>query len=210
MSSTQTVGQFVREALIAGRSRQDIKAALCEAGWSEREADEALAEFSDIDFTPPVPRPRPHFTARDTFIYALLFSALAFSAIYLINLVHALLDLWLVDAGDSGYVEVRASRIIRWAIAVLVLSVPLYLWMTRYTQRQIDQDQGHRRSLVRKWLTYIALFISALVFFVDGVYVIYSFLSGELTLRFILKAATVAFVTGAVFLFYIREVETKV
>ncbi len=75
------------------------------------------------------------------------------------------------------------------------------------TRRQIAEDAGRRRSLVRKWLTYVALFVAALVFFGDAVAVIYSFLQGEATLRFLLKALTVACVAGAVFLAYLRDAE---
>ena len=90
---------------------------------------------------------------------------------------------------------------------MLVVATPVFVWMTLYTRRQIAEDAGRRRSLVRKWLTYLALFASALVFFGDAVFVIYNFLNGEATLRFLLKALTVACVTGTVFAFYLRDVE---
>jgi len=71
----------------------------------------------------------------------------------------------------------------------------------------VARDPGERRSLVRKWLTYLALFLAALSFFGDGAYVIYEFLKGEITMRFILKALTVALVSAAVFAFYLRNAE---
>ena len=43
----------------------------------------------------------------------------------------------------------------------------------------------------------------------DITYVIYSFLTGEATLRFLLKAAVVACVSGAVFWFYLRDIEEQ-
>ena len=58
MATAAPVSQFVRDALMAGRTRPEIRDALGAAGWSNREIDEALGEFFDSDFMPPVPRPR--------------------------------------------------------------------------------------------------------------------------------------------------------
>ena len=92
---------------------------------------------------------------------------------------------------------------------VVVVATPVYVWMSLVVHRQIRKDSGHRRSSARKWLTYMALFVAALVFLGDITYVIYSFLTGEATLRFLLKAAVVACVSGAVFWFYLRDIEEQ-
>ncbi len=206
MAEKDLVAQFVRDALLAGRSRAEIREALGAAGWSEREVREALSVFADNDFTPPVPRPKPHVTARDVFIYALLYTALAISATYLVILIHSILDLRMPDAGDQAWRSSYATRQIRWCIATLVVSGPVYIWLTVYTGRKIHEDASLRRSVVRKWLTYLALFVSAMVFLGDATVVIYNFLQGEITLRFALKAATVLVVSGGVFAFYLHDV----
>ena len=207
MAANDSLTSFVHEALAAGRSRDEIREALANAGWSGREIAGALDGFAATEFLPPVPRPRPHLTARDTFLYLLLFTSMAFVAIYLVILIHAILDLALPDPGDLSYRERWATERIRWSIAMLIVAAPVFAWMTIYTGRAPADDTGQRRSLVRKWLTYLALFVSALVFCGDAAYVIYSFLTGEITLRFILKALTVACVAGGIFAFYLRDVE---
>lgn len=207
MAAKRDLGDFVHDALSAGRSRNEIRAALGDGGWSVREIEGALAAYADTSFTPPVPRPTPHLSARDAFFYAVLFTALAFSASFLITLIHTLLTLWMPDARDSDWMTQQLSSQARWAIAVLVVAGPVYVWMTMRAARLAAADPGHRRSLVRKWLTYLALFISAMVVFGDATYVIYNFLEGELTLRFVLKALTVAAVAGGIFLFYLKDVE---
>ena len=207
MGSSDHIARFVHDALAAGRSRAEIRGALGDAGWSNTEIDKALSAFADVEFSPPVPRPRPQLTARDAFVYALLFTALTFTAVNLINLVHAVLDLALPDPADrSNYVGIAEQRI-RWAISFLVVSTPLYVWMTLFTERQAAEQVGEKRSLVRKWLTYLALFVAALAFFGDISYVINRFLDGEMTIRFAFKALTVGFVSAAIFLFYLRDVE---
>ena len=207
MASSDPVTRFVHDALAAGRSRTEIQNALSEAGWAKSDVDKALSAFADVDFTPPVPRPRPQLTARDVFVYALLFTALTFTAIYLINLVHGILDLALPDPADRSNAEARAIYRIRWAIATLIVSTPLYVWMTIFTGRQNAKQVGEKRSLVRRWLTYLALFASALTFFGDITYVLERFLEGEFTLRFLLKALTVGAVSASIFFFYLRDVE---
>jgi len=209
MAASAEMTQFVRDALIAGRSRDEIRGALDSAGWSAREVGEALEAFADTPFTPPVPRPRMQLTARDAFTYAILFTALGFTSVYFVSIVHALLDLALPDTTDGDIVASYTARRIRWAIAILVVSTPVYLWLTAHTNRRLAADPGQRRSLVRKWLTYLALFFAALTFLGDITVVIYSFLTGEATLRFLLKAAVVAAVAAAIFAFYLGDVEDR-
>lgn len=207
MHAKDPLHRFVKEALVADRSRAEIRKVLEQAGWPTNEINDALAAFSDISFTPPIPVPRPQLTARDVFIYAVLFTTLTYTAIYLISLVHALLDLWMPDPTDYDHVEISAISRMRWSIATLLVAAPVYLWMTHYIQKQISLNTTHRRSPVRKALTYLALFISGLAFLGDAIFLIFGFLQGEATLRFILKVATVAVVTSAIFIFYLRDVE---
>ena len=178
---------------------------MTEAGWSRGEADDALGAFADIVFTPPVPKPTPRLTARDAFNYAVLFTALAVTAVYLVFILHAILTIQLPDAADSKYTLQSAVGSIHWAIAALIISTPVYVWLSLRTDRLAAEDQGFRRSLVRSWLTYVALFIAGLLFLGDGIYVIYKFLAGEITIRFLLKAGIVAAVSGSIFVHYLRN-----
>lgn len=207
MASTNTVNLFVNEALKLGRTRAEIKDALENAGWSAREISDALSAYAETDFTPPVPRPHNQLTARDAFVYLILFTALGFSSGYLIALIHSILNILLPAASDSSYVQHNATDLIRLSSAVLVIAGPIYLWMTIYTRRQIAQDIGHKRSLVRKWLTYLAMFIAAMFFLGDAVFVIYTFLDGDTSIRFLLKALIIAAINAAIFVFYLRDVE---
>jgi cytochrome bd-type quinol oxidase subunit 2 len=209
MAANDRLVQFVREALLLGRTREEIRAALGQAGWSENEVADALASFATGDFNPPVPCPRPLLTARDTFVYLLLFTSLALVASYLVSLVHGVLDLALPDPTDNDWTERRATDTIRWAIAMLVVFTPVFVWMTLHTRARIAKDAGQRRGIARKWLTYMAMLIAALVFCGDAAYVIYSFLDGEATLRFLLKALTVACVSAGIFVYYLNDIEDR-
>lgn len=204
MTAADPLDLFVREGLSAGRSRQELDEALSNAGWTQRDIRKALSKYADTQFTPPIPRPTHTLTARHTFVYALLFVAMAFTASYFVVIVHQLIDLQLPDIVP----DVHASpRRLRWAAAMLIVWTPVFLFMSYYVARSSASDDSIRKSPVRKWLTYLALFVSALILLGDGVYTVNQLLQGDLTLRFVLKAATVAVVAGAVFWYYLRDAE---
>lgn len=205
VAKADVIREFVHEALLAGRSRHEIYEALSAAGWTKNEIARGLSAFVDQPFNPPIPRPQIQLTARETFLYSLLFTALAFTAGHFVSLVHAILDIWLPDPSANNYVQIAAFRSVRWSIASLVVFAPLFVWMTFLTERRIAADASFRKSPVRKWTLYIALFFSALTLLGDAVYAIYNFLEGDLTLRFALKSLTVAGVAGAVFAFYLKD-----
>ena len=196
MAVSRDLSRFVREALVAGRSREEIAEVLAVSGWSPTEIHDALQAWSETPFTPPVPRPEATVTARDFFFYALMFGLLLIGAIHLVILFHALIDIWIEEP------QYRSSSSIRWAMAVLIVAAPLFLWMTVRERRGLAEDPAVRRSAVRSMLIYLTLLASAAVLLGDLISVIYGLLSGELTLQFLLKALVVAVVAGFIFLYY--------
>ena len=196
MASSKDLAVFVRDALSAGKSRVEIAAVLGQAGWSAQEVSDALEGWADLPFAPPVPRPQPVVTARDFFVYALMFGALLFGAGYLVGLLHALID-HLLEPRGSG-----SDHRIRWAMAVLIVTLPLYLWLASRERRRLAADPALQRSAIRNWMTYLTLLFAAAVLLGDLVAVIYAFLSGDFTLQFALKTLVVAGVAGGIFGYY--------
>jgi hypothetical protein len=205
MATTDDLVPFVRDALAHGRSRAEIEGVLKQAGWSPEQVNRALAAFAPIDFPVPVPRPRPSVSARDAFMYLLLFATLYTVAYYLGRLLFDLINLAFPDpAAYQGYAEyVRQS--IRWSISALIVSLPVFLLMSWLTGRAARVDPTKRTSPVRRWLTYLTLFFSACVLIGDFVTLVYNLLSGELTIRFILKVAVVAAIAGTAFWYYLSD-----
>ncbi len=203
MGATDELARFVRDALIAGHSRAEISDALIQAGWSEHERDAALDAYVDGDFRPPVPRPRPYVSAKDAFLYGLMFVALGISAFSLNNLLFALIHLWLPENGEI--LAGREFHTIRWAVSTLVFSVPLFIWISVLTNRAIGKDAGKRRSAIRKVLTYLTLFIAALFVLGDLVTLVFYLLSGDTTLRFLLQVLSVGSISGGIFGYYLHD-----
>jgi Domain of unknown function (DUF5671) len=195
---------FVRDALARGRSRGEIAEVLQRAGWSREQLTSALDAYADVEFAVPVPMPRPYLSARDAFLYLVLFTALYATAYHLGSLVFDLINLVFPDnAMDSYTRHVRAGM--RWSIASLIVAFPVFVFMTRFVGREIARDPGKRRSKIRRWLTYVTLFFAACVLIGDVTTLVYNALGGELTIRFVLKVLTVALIAGGVFGYYLQD-----
>lgn len=200
MKPSDPLARFVYDALNAGRSRQDISDVLDKAGWSEPEIRDALNAWATGEFTPPVPRPRPFVSAREAFLYGLMFIALGMVAWHLIALMFNLIDRWISDVTDTrNYYDRRSMR---FSIASLIVFFPLFGWLNMQANRAIQANAGRRRSTVRKWFGYITLFLAAITLLGDLIWVIYALLNGDLTLRFFAKSAMVALVAGLVFAYF--------
>lgn len=196
---------FVREALASGSSRADIATALRSAGWPEDQVRLALARYAEVTFPVPVPRPRAYLSARDAFLYLVMFSMLGLSAYYLGSLIFQFIDLGWLDPALAEPVRRLHDDRIRYAIAVLVVAFPLFLILSVKTAREIGRDSTKRGSGVRKWLTYMTLLVASLIIVGDLIGLIYQYLNGSLTMRIALKLLTVGVIAGAIFLYYLRS-----
>lgn len=197
------LSDFVGKALERGASKDEIDRALTEAGWPREQITAALGAFADMDFPVPVPCPRPYISAREAFVYFVLFTALGLSAGYLGALLFDIIDLAFPDPAMADWRVRRLHDGIRWAIAVLVVAFPLYLFLTCRGSRDVEADPTKRASRVRKWLTYVALAVAVLFITGDLVTLVYNFLKGDLTIQIALKILTVAVIAGTVFAYYL-------
>lgn len=204
MRPSDQLAEFTREALINGKSREDIREALHHSGWAPNEIAEALDAWADVDFPTPVPRPRPYVSAREAFFYGIMFVALAMTAWHLVALLHNLIDHWVTDPTEESGARYMLSST-RWSIAALIVFTPTFLILNRRTTQDTKADPGKRRSGVRKWFGYVTLFLASISLLGDLMAVIYALLSGDLTLRFILKALVVAVVAGSIFAYFRME-----
>lgn len=209
MAKEDRLDTFVRDALAAGQDRDAVTQALAEAGWSAEQIREGLRAYADVDFPVPVPRPKHYVTAREAFTYLLTFAALYTCAVALGNLLFDIVDLLIPDPASSGFRGERSyiEDSIRWSVSILVPFFPLYVWLSVKTERALATDPTLRTSRVRKWLTYLTLFVAALFVLGDGSSLVYWFLMGELTLRLFLKILVVALIAGGVFGFYLWELK---
>jgi len=192
---------FVEAALKAHASRDDVRKALEQAGWSRDQIADGLAHFSDVAFVVPVPRPRAHASARDAFWYLLMFGTLYVSAYHLGDLLFDFINSAFPDELDRQNAFFRAEAI-RWSTAALIVAFPIFLFAALRIARDIASDPTRRNSAIRKWLTNVTMLVAAAVLLGDGITLVYNLLGGELTSRFILKVLVVAVIAGSAFGYY--------
>jgi hypothetical protein len=207
MSAGDELLAFVRDALSRGLSRAQIEDALRRSGWTTDQIRGALASYAEIDFPIPVPRARPYLSAREAFMYLVLFGTLYASAFNLGSLVFDFINLAFPDAAQQSFdgfpQYVRDS--IRWSMSWLIVAFPVFLYLSWLTERDIGRNPVKRASKVRRWLTYLTLFAAACALLGDFATLVYNVLGGELTVRFLLKVVTVALIAGTAFVYYLRD-----
>ena len=208
MSTTDDLSDFVKAALSRGLPRPEIEAVLRQAGWTIDQVRSAMASFADADFPIPVPRPRPYLDARDAFLYLVLFSTLYVSAYHLGSLLFDIINAAYPDAADPDN-PTYARHAMRWSIASLIVSFPVFVYLSWLVGRDLAADPHKRHSKVRRWLTYMTLFFAAGVLVGDVISLVYSLLGGELSTRFVLKVLVVAFIAGTVFWYYLSDLRRE-
>ncbi len=197
---------FIREALHEKVPRAEIRRALLAARWQEDEVNAALADFAEIDFPIPVPRRKPYLSAREAFIYLVLFLCLYISSISFGTLLFQFINRWVYDPLLRYDHSVSAVRM---AVSSLIIAFPLYLWLSAFTTRTVRRDPEKKTSRIRKWLTYITLFVAAGIIIGDLITLIFNLLGGELTVRFTLKVFVVLLIAGLIFGYYLWDLRKE-
>jgi len=198
---------FVREALLRGQSRDAIRQALAAAGGSEDQTRGVLDGYADVAFPVPVPKPRASLSAREAFQYLVLFASLYFSAYHLGSLLFDLVNRALPDpAMQPNYIFGDSMR---FSVAALLIAFPVFAFMSRKLAIEVARHPIKRLSPVRRWLTYLTLFVAATVLVGDMTALVYNVLGGETTLRFVAKVAIVAVIAGGVFYYYMHDLRRE-
>ena len=122
----------------------------------------------------------------------------------LISLLFGVITTQYPDA-IAGYWEYDSAQYsIRLGIALLVVFFPAYVVLTRTVNTIRRTEHGTYLNLT-KWLIYLSLTLGGGIMLGDLVVIINSFLNGELTTRFILKALTFLFIVGCAFVYYLLD-----
>jgi hypothetical protein len=112
-------------------------------------------------------------------------------------------------AVDPVYALEASREAIRWSISALVVAFPVFLFVSWTNDRAVRHDPSRRLSKVRRWLTYLTLFVAAGILVGDVTMVVYNVLGGEMTTRFALKVLTVGAIAGSVFGYFHRDLRRE-
>ena len=194
---------FIAHARERGMDHATIRMLLLSAGWKEKDVSQALTEQAlELE----VPEPPDRGGAREAFQHLLAFASLYAWALAVVFMLLRFVDWYLPDPADPEIPERYFWSAVRWQLAFVLVSFPAFLVFTRATLREIERAPERAQSPIRKWLTYLTLFSAALALGGDLIALVFRFLEGELTLRFLLKVLIVLTVAGGVFVYYLTSV----
>lgn len=206
MSGERTpLDEFLIAAKDKGASDEFLVQMLKERGFPAGEIYQALgrhyAELTGV----PIPEARGRLeAAREAFFNLLAFSTLATWLFALGYLSFGLIDGWFPDLSNAGYRYNWTWEQLGWPMASVIVVFPVFVWATWRIIREQEANPSLPPSAMRRWLTNIALLLTALVFIGDLVTFLATYLQGGVSARFALKSLVVLVLVGADFLYYNR------
>ena len=199
--------EFVKSCLERGMPRQEIARALEAGGWSARESRAALDALAALPSAFAGQRKRISSSPRDAFLHllamAMLYTAAIGTGVILFRFVERLLP---APGDTAGF---GRSDTLRSAAAALLVSLPILAIVHRTIDREMRANPASRIAPLYRVLAYLSLLVTALVMAGDLVCVIVGFLSGDLTLRFILKGIVVLLLAGGIYLWYSSDMRRE-
>lgn len=145
---------------------------------------------------------RPRTTPKDFFLHVGAVAALYFLVVNLVRLLFATIDAAFPRTPESaGFIPD-----VSFPIAALIIGFPVYLLLMRLALRGEAENPARRELPVRRWLSYLTLFIAGAAIVIDLVFLLTAFLRGEeITAGFLLKVLAVLAVAATVFGYYLSD-----
>ncbi len=198
---------FIDHARSRGMDHSTIRMLLLSAGWKEKDIAGAMtAQALDV----PIPSPPDVGGAREAFLHLLTFAALYVTVIAGVSLLFDYLNLWLPDPALTRYAAVRAETVrtaIRWEMSAVIVAFPVLILLSRLMVRELRASPDRTRSPVRRWLTYLTLFVASVALAADVIALVSALLGGDVSGRFFAKVVVVLAVAGATFGYYLASLQ---
>ena len=126
-----------------------------------------------------------------------------------LNLAFEILNKKFPDALNAVYQYGYASsqfEAARTFLSMLIIMFPAFLILAYFWKKKEKRGLGQYDEVIRKWLAYIVIFLSILIVVIDLIILVRYFVSGEITLRFILKVLIALAGAKMVLLYFVPEV----
>ncbi len=187
---------FIEHARNKGMDHATIRMLLLSTGWKEKDIVEALAKTS-LDL--PIPAPPDSGSARETFLHLLATAALYSALVAAVVIFFTGIERLFPDATRPVWSENYERSTVRWSLAWLFVSLPLYLWINAVLLRGMLAKPERAWSGARRWLGHLTMFLAAIALGVDLIVLLQRMLEGELGTRFLLKVVVVLVLAGLMF-----------
>jgi len=145
---------------------------------------------------------------RDVFLYLLTLAALIACSVSFGTMLFQIINIYFPDILNQMPKQYSLESI-RFALATLVVSFPVFLWVSWFIKKDIAKLPEKRELKIRKWLMYLTLFVAAFVIIGDLIALINSYLRGEITTSFILKIVSILFIAGSILFYYFSELRER-
>lgn len=142
-------------------------------------------------------------TPKDFFLWAGAMVALYGSVISFIALLFEYINNQFPDPLDY-YVDPYSGGI-RFAMATLIVLVPVTILLMRFIRSDIAREPIKNELWVRRWALVLTVFVAGAAVIGDLIALINYFLGGDLTTRFVLKVIVLLVVAGAVFFHFLAD-----
>jgi hypothetical protein len=148
---------------------------------------------------------------KHVFLHLFVIIMLYAATINFLTLAFQYINVWVPDTLSeiSFYAQNQYHNIIRFALSAFIIIFPVFILTSWFLNRSYLKNPAVKDMKTRKWLIYFTLFVAALIIIGDLVGIVFTFLEGEITTRFILKALSVLFVTIIIFGYYLWDVRRK-
>ena len=146
--------------------------------------------------------------AKFAFFYMLSLFSLIFMAIAVGMIIFQIINKEIIDiiSDSSGRYQPDA---LKFGISSLIIATPIFFITMRQIYKNLFLGILDKDSAIRKWLSYFILFVSSVVMIIWLIMTINSFLDGELTFKFFLKAITALAIAASIFTFYFYDIKRK-
>lgn len=202
-TANEVLEKFIASSKSKGASDEFLAALLIRRGWPADEVYDLLGRYWETATGLALPRRAgSREAARDAFLYLLSFATLSTWAGALGSLLFEFIDHWIPDPIAAATRSL--PLVVTWQLASILVAFPIYLMVMRLVLREVTASPERLESGVRKWLTYIALLVTAGAMIGDLIVFLDRFLAGGLSARFVLKSATVMALCAAIFCYYLR------
>ncbi len=217
INGKEAIIDYVAELVKNGANKTRVKDQLMAVGWSEDQVDLVYSKAL-IQNGIPVPskiKSSANITTSisgkksstvEVALNLFSFILLGIIAIATGTLFYQIINKYFPDTLITNYYQGQIStETIHYAIATLIIGFPIYYISMRLWFRGFQKDEGKRETKLTKWLTYLVLLIASITVVGDLITAVFTFLQGEISVRFFLKALTILAIAGAIFGFYFLE-----
>lgn len=146
--------------------------------------------------------------AKYAFFYLLSLVSLIFVSTSVGIIIFQIINKYIPDVINT-YSGNFSSDALKYAISSLLIAAPIFYLLMVIIYKSLYKGVLDKDSAVRRWLTYFVLLVTSIVMIGWLISIVNSFLDGELTLKFGLKALTAIIISAIIFSFFLYDAKRE-